>query len=83
LILVDGGPLVGVVNVDDQYHSRCVAALKTFREPLARVWPAVTEGMYFLVRVAEREGIRKIFTVGRGDFSVYRLHGRIRPTLIP
>jgi uncharacterized protein len=27
-----------------------------------------------LVRVAEREGIRKIFTVDRRDFSVY-LHG--------
>jgi uncharacterized protein len=36
-----------------------------------------------LVRVAEREGIRKIFTVDRKDFSVYRLHGRIRPSIIP
>jgi len=36
-----------------------------------------------LVRVAEREGVRTIFTVDRRDFSVYRLHGRIRPTLIP
>jgi predicted nucleic acid-binding protein len=36
-----------------------------------------------LIHVAEREGIRKIFAVDRRDFSVYRLHGRIRPTLIP
>jgi len=36
-----------------------------------------------LLRVAEREAIRKIFTVDRRDFSVYRLHGRTRPTLIP
>jgi predicted nucleic acid-binding protein len=36
-----------------------------------------------LLRVAEREGIRKIFTVDRKDFAVYRLHGRIRPTLFP
>ena len=36
-----------------------------------------------LLRVAEREGIRKIFTIDRRDFSVYRLHGRIRPTIIP
>ena len=36
-----------------------------------------------LLRVAEREGIRKIFTVDRRDFSVYRLHGRIRPALLP
>jgi len=36
-----------------------------------------------LIRVAEREGLRKIFTVDRQDFSVYRLHGGVRPTLIP
>jgi len=36
-----------------------------------------------LVRVAEREGIRKIFTVDRDDLSVYRLHGRVRPNIIP
>ena len=36
-----------------------------------------------LIRVAEREGIRTIFTLDRRDFSVYRLHGRVRPKLIP
>jgi uncharacterized protein len=36
-----------------------------------------------LIRVAEREGLRKIFTVDRRDFSVYRLHNRTRPILIP
>jgi hypothetical protein len=36
-----------------------------------------------LIRVAEREGIRKIFTVDRRDFSVYRLNNRTRPTLLP
>jgi predicted nucleic acid-binding protein len=134
LILVDAGPLVALVNADDQYHSLCVTALETFREPMATAWPPLTEAMYLLaeqpraqealwemlergalqllaldaadvprirelmrkyvnrpmdladatlLRVAEREGIRKIFTVDRRDFSVYRLHGRIRPTLLP
>ena len=36
-----------------------------------------------LVRVAERENVRKIFTVDTKDFSVYRLHGRIRINVIP
>ena len=36
-----------------------------------------------LVRIAEREGIRKIFTVDRKDFNMYRLHGRVRPIIIP
>lgn len=36
-----------------------------------------------LVRVAEREGIRRVFTLDRRDFSVYR-SGRGRPfTLVP
>jgi predicted nucleic acid-binding protein len=36
-----------------------------------------------LIRVAEREGLRQFFTIDRKDFSVYRLHGRLRPLLIP
>jgi uncharacterized protein len=123
-----------MVNADDQHHIACTAELKTLREPLATVWPALTKAMYLLadfpigqdaiwemvgrgalqlrpldttdvprirelmhkyanrpmdladaalIRVAEREGLRKIFTVDRRDFSVYRLHGRVRPTLIP
>ena len=134
MILVDAGPLVALVDADDQHHASCVAALKRLREPLASVWPAVTEAIYLLsdlpkaqeavwdmltrraidllpldvgdvprirelmrkyadrpmdpadaalVRVAERDGIRKIFTIDRKDFAVYRLHGRIRPVLIP
>lgn len=134
MILVDAGPLVALVDADDQHHKKCVAALKVLREPLVTVWPPVTEAMYLLtdlpkaqealwemlargvlqllsldladvprmrelmskyvdrpmdladaalVRVAEREGIRKIFTVDREDFCVYRLHGRVRPTIIP
>ena len=134
MILVDAGPLVALVDADDQFHKKCVATLKVLREPLVTVWPPVTEAMYLLgdlpkaqealwemlargvlqflpldltdvprmrelmskysdrpmdladaaiVRVAEREGIRKIFTVDRKDFSVYRLHGRIRPNILP
>jgi predicted nucleic acid-binding protein len=134
VILVDAGPLVALVDADDQYHKKCVAALKGLREPLVTAWPPVTKAMYLLgdlpraqealwemlargvlqllpldltdaprmrelmskyadrpmdpadaalVRVAEREGIRKIFTVDRKDFGVYRLHGRVRPSIIP
>ncbi len=134
MILVDAGPLVALVDADDQHHAKCVTALKAVREPLATVWPPLVEAMYLLfdlpsaqsalwemlergavlllpldasdiprmrelmhkyanrpmgladaavLRVAEREGLRKIFTVDRRDFSVYRLHNRMRPTLIP
>ncbi|MGB6899680.1 MAG: PIN domain-containing protein [Candidatus Acidiferrum sp.] len=134
MILIDAGPLIALVDADDQHHVKCVTALKGLREPLATVWPTLVEAMYLLsdqpaaqealwemldrgavlllpldssdiprirelmrkyanrpmdladaalIRVAEREGLRKIFTVDRRDFSVYRLHNRTRPILIP
>ena len=134
MILVDAGPLVAVVDADDQHHKACVAALRQIKEPLATVWPALTEAFYLLgdlprgqdaiwemmrrgavnllpldakdfprmrelmlkyqdrgmdladaalLRAAEREGIRKIFTVDRRDFSVYRVHDRIKLALFP
>ena len=134
MILVDAGPLVALVDAGDQHHRRCATALRAVREPLATVWPALTEAMYLLadlprgqealwemiergalelvplgatdvprirelmrkyanrpmdladaalICVAERVGIRKFFTIDRRDFSVYRVHGRIRPTVIP
>lgn len=134
MILVDAGPLVAVVDASDQYHAACVRALRSIREPLATVWPVISEAMYLLldlprgqqavwemlerravrilelgdadvprmrelmlkygdrpmdladaalVRVAEREGLRTVFTVDRGDFEVYRLHGRTRLRILP
>ena len=48
MILVDAGPLVALVDADDQHHERCVEALKRLREPMGTVWPALTEAMYLL-----------------------------------
>lgn len=36
-----------------------------------------------LLRVAERENTRDIFTIDKEDFSVYRLHGKLRARIIP
>ena len=134
MILIDAGPMVALIDADDQHHAACVAALKKIRQPLGTVWPALTEAMYLLadlpkgqdalweaivrgaiqllpvglpdvprirelmskyanrpmdladatlVAVAERERIRQFFTIDRKDFAVYRLHGRIRPIIIP
>jgi predicted nucleic acid-binding protein len=134
VILIDAGPLVALVDADDQHHEKCVDCLKNLREPLVTVWPPLIEAVYLLgdlprareavwemlargvvqllrldladiprirelmtkyadrpmdladaalVRVAEREGIRKVFTVDRSDFSVYRLYGRVALAIIP
>jgi predicted nucleic acid-binding protein len=36
-----------------------------------------------LVRVAEREHLRRIFTLDRRDFEIYRLSGRTRCVVVP
>lgn len=51
VILVDAGPLVALVDASDQYHARCVEALKDLEEPMGTVWPAVTEALYLLLDV--------------------------------
>lgn len=134
MILVDAGPLVALLDADDDHHAECVATMRTLREPLGTVWPAVTAAMHLLnfsvdaqdalvellqrnapslvsldsadlvrirelmakyrdlpmdladaalVRVAERERCRKVFTLDRSDFSVYRPAKIGRFTLLP
>lgn len=47
-VLVDAGPLIAVLDRDDAYHARCVAAVQRVRGPLVTAWPVVTEAMYLL-----------------------------------
>jgi hypothetical protein len=133
-VLVDAGPIVALIDRGDPFHDRCVVALKSVRQPLLTVWPAVTEAIYLLrfswqaqaaalemvesgsigllpldeddvpritalmakyrdlpmdladaalVRVAERERIRHVFTLDQRDFRVYRPAGLGRLSLIP
>src|SRR5438094_3459899 len=134
MILVDAGPLVALIHRDDRHHEKCKAVLQSLREPLATVWPVVTEAMYLLgfswqaqealwemlergamalfpldmrdvprirelmekylelpmdfaaaalVRVAEREKVRRIFTLDRRDFQLYRPARLGRFSLLP
>jgi hypothetical protein len=122
-VLVDAGPLVALIDRSDPHHETCKATLQALTDPLASVWPAVTEAMYLLafswraqdalwdliatqvlallpldasdaprvrdlmhkyrdlpmdladaalVRVAERERLRRVFTLDRRHFTLYR-----------
>lgn len=47
-VLVDASALIALLDRDDANHERCVETLKRIRDPLATVWPALTEAMRLL-----------------------------------
>jgi predicted nucleic acid-binding protein len=51
MVLIDAGPLIAIVKADDQHHAACVVALRKIRQPMATVWPALTEAMYLLADI--------------------------------
>ena len=48
MILVDAGPLIALIHIDDEHHLRCRDVLASLREPMLTVWPAFTEAMLLL-----------------------------------
>ena len=57
MILVDAGPLVAIIDADDQHHEKCVATLQAVREPLGTVWPPLTEAMYLLADLPKAQDV--------------------------
>lgn len=51
-VLVDASALIALLDRDDASHECAVEALKQIREPLATVWPALTEAMHLLADTA-------------------------------
>ena len=47
-VLVDASALIALLDRDDGLHERCVETLRRIRDPLATVWPALTEAMHLL-----------------------------------
>lgn len=125
-VLVDVGPLLAVVNRNDQHHQICSQILLSLEPPIFTTLPVLTEALYLcykrvgwvaqerllqvitegaiqaihitpedfvlvreqmlryndlpmdfadasLVVVAQRLRFKRIFTIDRKDFSVYRL----------
>lgn len=50
MTLTDAGPLVALIDADEDDHELCRAALGQIELPLLTTWPAFTEAMYLLSR---------------------------------
>lgn len=49
MILIDTGPLVGLLNRSDSHHAESIAAARELQtQVLITTWPCFTETMYFL-----------------------------------
>lgn len=65
MILIDAGPMVALVNVDDAHHQSCLRASAGLPKPLLTVWPAVTEAMHILQRApAAQDALAEMFERG-------------------
>jgi predicted nucleic acid-binding protein len=74
-VLVDASALVAWLDPTDGGHDRAVEQLKRIDDPLATVWPAITEAMHLLADTARgRSGLCDM--VVDGTLSLLELHPR-------
>lgn len=67
MILTDAGPLVALLDADEEDHERCVAALGKVTLPMLTTWPAFTEAMYLLGRAAGWPGQEPLWRLVQRD----------------
>jgi uncharacterized protein len=48
MILTDAGPLVAILDREEEYHEACVQCLEELVGPMLTTWPAFAEAMYLL-----------------------------------
>ena len=70
-------------STDGLTFDKFAQRLRTNRDQLLSRYDRMDFADASLVLLAEKTGIREVLTVDRRDFSVYRLHGKARPTLLP
>jgi len=67
MTLTDAGPLVALIDADEEDHDRCRRALDTTSLPLVTTWPAFTEAMYLLLRAGGPRGQAALWKLALSD----------------
>ena len=80
-VLIDAGPLVGLLHEDDQHHDPCVRSLADLRDPLWTVWPAVTEAACLLSEVSPRSPDRLMELLESGTVGLLPLSSEDLPRI--
>ena len=78
-VLVDAGPLVAILDADDDFHEQCVETLRQIREPMITVWPALTEASHLVASNPARDRLLEI--VEQGALRIAPLEGRDLPRM--
>lgn len=71
-VLVDTGPIVAILNENDQFHGLCVAQSQKLKGPLLTTWLVVTEAAWLLRDVPQ--GLNRLLnTISAGRFRCMHL----------
>lgn len=71
MTLVDAGPLIAIIDRNDDDHEPCVQALSRLTAPLVTTWPAFTEAMYLLGDRVGWMGQERLWQLAvRGDLNL-------------
>src|ERR1051325_3017568 len=66
MVITDTGPLVAILNPDDEQHARCTRVLPAIRLPLLTTVSVMTEAMHFLSRERGWVGQQALWRMVRG-----------------
>lgn len=67
MTLTDAGPLIALIDADEQDHEACLQALDELALPLITTWPAFTEAMYLLGRAGGIRGQQALWRLVHTD----------------
>ncbi len=83
MIIADTGFFLALLNANDDYHQRCVAALERIKEPLITSWPVLTETSHLLLkRAGVHVAIKFMKQILDGSCEVYQIPPASKPRVV-